>query len=88
MATGILVVGSINLDMVAIAPRMPGPGENVHATSFQMVAGGKGANQAAACFANAAGAVAVTVVGAQPSMPNRRQVEALVGFLALERRRL
>jgi ribokinase len=49
MAPGILVVGSINLDMVAIAPRIPGPGENVHARGFQMVAGGKGANQAVAC---------------------------------------
>jgi len=42
----------------------------------------------AASFANAAGAVAVTVAGAQPSMPNRRQVEALVGSQALEGRRL
>ena len=49
MAPGILVVGSINLDMVAIAPPMPCPGENVHARVFQMVACANGANQAVAC---------------------------------------
>ncbi len=49
MSKGILVVGSINLDMVVISPRIPGPGENVHAHGFRMVAGGKGANQAVAC---------------------------------------
>lgn len=49
MERGILVVGSINLDMVVISPRIPGPGENVHARGFRMVAGGKGANQAVAC---------------------------------------
>lgn len=45
---GVLVVGSINFDMVIKAPRAPGPGENVHGTGFSMVAGGKGANQAVA----------------------------------------
>lgn len=48
MAAGVIVVGSMNLDMVAVAPRLPGPGENVHAHGFRMVAGGKGANQAVA----------------------------------------
>lgn len=48
MAAGVIVVGSMNLDMVAVAPRIPGPGENVHAHGFRMVAGGKGANQAVA----------------------------------------
>ncbi|PKQ27827.1 MAG: ribokinase [Candidatus Anoxymicrobium japonicum] len=45
---GTLVVGSIVLDMVITAPRIPEPGENVHGTGFSMVPGGKGANQAVA----------------------------------------
>lgn len=49
MGSGILVVGSINLDMVVSSPRIPGPGENVCGARFQMVAGGKGANQAVGC---------------------------------------
>ena len=44
----ILVVGSINLDMVVRSPRIPGPGENVCGAEFRMVPGGKGANQAVA----------------------------------------
>lgn len=48
MAGDIIVVGSINLDMVVCAPRIPGPGENVCGTEFRMIPGGKGANQAVA----------------------------------------
>ncbi len=40
------VFGSLNLDYVAFAPRVPGPGETVPGTRFAMHAGGKGANQA------------------------------------------
>jgi ribokinase len=43
-----MVVGSISLDMVARSPRIPGPGQNVCDAEFQMVPGGKGANQAVA----------------------------------------
>ncbi len=46
----ILVVGSLNLDMVVRSPKIPVPGENICGADFTMVAGGKGANQAvAAC---------------------------------------
>ena len=44
----IVVVGSINLDLVAIAPRIPAAGETVLGCAFQMHPGGKGANQAVA----------------------------------------
>ena len=44
----IVVVGSINLDLVAKADRIPAPGETVHGSEFQMHPGGKGANQAVA----------------------------------------
>jgi ribokinase len=44
----IVVVGSINLDLVAIAGRIPAAGETVLGSEFQMHPGGKGANQAVA----------------------------------------
>ncbi len=44
----IVVVGSINLDLVAKADHIPVAGETVHGNDFQMHPGGKGANQAVA----------------------------------------
>lgn len=44
----IVVVGSINMDLVFHVPRLPQPGETLTGTSFQQVHGGKGANQAVA----------------------------------------
>jgi ribokinase len=44
----IIVFGSINMDLVARTARLPVPGETLIGRSFQMVPGGKGANQAVA----------------------------------------
>ena len=44
----IVVVGSINIDLVARTTRIPGAGETVTGTDFQTHPGGKGANQAVA----------------------------------------
>jgi len=44
----IVVVGSINLDLVATAERIPAVGETVIGNDFQIHPGGKGANQAVA----------------------------------------
>ena len=44
----IVVIGSINIDLVARAERVPLAGETVHSSDFQMHPGGKGANQAVA----------------------------------------
>ena len=44
----IVVVGSVNIDLVARAERIPLIGETVHSSDFQMHPGGKGANQAVA----------------------------------------
>lgn len=45
----IVVIGSINMDLVLRVPRMPLPGETLTGGAFQTIAGGKGANQAVAC---------------------------------------
>ena len=42
----VLVVGSLNMDCVINLPRRPKPGETVFGSSFKLVPGGKGANQA------------------------------------------
>jgi ribokinase len=44
----IVVVGSINLDLVATSLHIPSPGQTVFGTDFQTFFGGKGANQAVA----------------------------------------
>lgn len=44
----IVVVGSINIDLVARAERIPRAGETVSSSDFQIHPGGKGANQAVA----------------------------------------
>lgn len=44
----IVVVGSINTDLVAVTERIPAVGETVIGTDFQIHPGGKGANQAVA----------------------------------------
>jgi ribokinase len=44
----IVVVGSINIDLVARTPRIPVAGETVSGLDFQTFFGGKGANQAVA----------------------------------------
>lgn len=44
----ILVVGSLNMDMVVCTPRVPALGETILGSGFMTVPGGKGANQAVA----------------------------------------
>lgn len=54
----VTVVGSLNMDLVARAPRLPHPGETLAGRTYAQVAGGKGGNQA----------VAAARLGAQVSM--------------------
>lgn len=48
MSGHIVVVGSINMDLVVRAPRHPVPGETILGSEFHTFPGGKGANQAVA----------------------------------------
>jgi ribokinase len=57
----IIVIGSINLDLIANVDRLPRPGETVGGSSFATAPGGKGANQA---LAAARAGVPVRMVGA------------------------
>lgn len=57
----IVVVGSINMDLVTLASRFPGPGETLLGNRFLTAHGGKGANQAVAAARLGA---SVSMVGA------------------------
>jgi ribokinase len=48
MVKPIVVVGSINIDLVARSERIPAPGETISGSVFNTYFGGKGANQAVA----------------------------------------
>ncbi|HEV7404718.1 MAG TPA: ribokinase [Chthoniobacteraceae bacterium] len=60
---GVAVVGSLNLDLVASVPRLPGPGETVAATRLRKFFGGKGANQAIAAARGGAGVRMIGCLG-------------------------
>jgi ribokinase len=60
MKKRLVVVGSINLDLVSVAPRIPLQGETLTAASFASFPGGKGANQA---FAAARLGAHVSMIG-------------------------
>lgn len=62
----IVVIGSINMDLVLRVPRMPLPGETLTGGAFRTIPGGKGANQAVACArlsGKVAGAQQVAMIG-------------------------
>lgn len=59
----IAVVGSVNVDLVTHAPKLPVPGETLLGTTFRTVHGGKGANQAVAAARLGASVAMIGCVG-------------------------
>ncbi|HLY86900.1 MAG TPA: ribokinase [Gaiellaceae bacterium] len=76
-APKLAVVGSINLDLVVRAERLPRAGETVSGARFVRVAGGKGANQAVAAARLGADVAMVGCVGrdefADPALAELRE---------------
>lgn len=64
VAPKITVVGSVNLDLVVAADRLPSPGETVLGGKFASHPGGKGANQALAARRLGADVALIAKVGA------------------------
>ncbi|HEX7815823.1 ribokinase [Dyella sp.] len=61
--TRVVVVGSINMDLVTLAARFAGPGETLLGERFVTLQGGKGANQAVAAARLGAQVMMVGAVG-------------------------
>ncbi len=76
--TKIVVVGSLNMDLVVQVPNIPKPGETVLGVNFATFPGGKGANQAVAAARLGA---SVTMIG---QVGDDTYGEMLVGNLASE----
>jgi ribokinase len=64
MVPQVCVVGSCNMDLTAVVPRLPGVGETLPATAFLSGGGGKGANQAVMAARLGASVALVGKVGA------------------------
>lgn len=69
MGTDIVVVGSINADLVLQVERHPHPGETLLGTGAVTLPGGKGANQAVAAARLGASVAMVGAVGSDPQAP-------------------
>jgi ribokinase len=59
----VIVVGSVNIDLVVTAPRLPAPGETVTGGRFEQHDGGKGGNQAVAAARLGAVTTLVAAIG-------------------------
>lgn len=62
----LMVIGSINMDVVSRVRQFPQPGETIHSSGTQFFPGGKGANQAVACARAGAHCDMVGAVGRDP----------------------
>lgn len=75
MSGRVVVIGSVNVDLVVQADRLPAPGETVLGGRFSTHDGGKGANQAVAAARAGARVAIIGAVGADEH--GARAIEAL-----------
>ena len=80
MTSGVLVIGSLNYDMIYNVVDLPRPHETVAATAFDTAPGGKGSNQAVACAVTSA--APVTMLGC---VGRDMYAERCVGYLEANR---
>lgn len=76
MSSRVIVVGSLNVDIVVAVPRMPDSGETVFGTGVENHAGGKGLNQAVAAARLGASVTMIGAVGQDAGAGFLRQVVA------------
>lgn len=81
----ICTLGSINMDLVARAPRLPRPGETLLGSAFSTSPGGKGANQAVAAARMSAD---VSFIGAVGDDPHGREMLALLSSEGIDTSRI
>ncbi|MGI2029796.1 ribokinase [Endozoicomonas acroporae] len=75
MSKQILVLGSINVDHVLRVDCFPKPGQTITASSYDIMAGGKGANQAVACARLGGNTLMMAAIGQDD--PGREMVQQL-----------
>ncbi len=75
----ILVLGSLNLDLIVRTPRLPAPGETILGSAFLTAPGGKGANQAVAAAKLGAPVKMIGRVGADDFGKTLRHTLSAVG---------
>ncbi len=75
----VVVIGSINVDLVVDAERLPAPGETVLGGAFAQHHGGKGANQAVAAARAGADVTLVGAIGDDPFGAAAREALAREG---------
>ena len=80
MAARITVVGSINIDLVLKVLQLPVPGETLSGEDFQLIPGGKGANQAVAAARLGAEVAMIGSIGDDPFGPRLREGLAQEGI--------
>jgi ribokinase len=76
----VIVVGSVNVDLVATVERLPAAGETVTGATFARHPGGKGANQAAAAARLGARVAFVGAVGDDPLAEEAREALTAEGI--------
>ena len=73
MSKKLVVLGSVNADHILSVPRFPKPGETLKGQDYQVVFGGKGANQAVAAGRSGADVSFIACVGADDIGNTMRQ---------------
>lgn len=63
MPRPLVIIGSVNMDLVCRTPRLPAPGETIQGSGLLQIPGGKGANQAVAAARLASAGTPVHLVG-------------------------
>ncbi|WNJ97416.1 ribokinase [Vibrio ruber] len=76
----LVVLGSVNADHVLRVPTFPRPGETLHGHDYQVIPGGKGANQAVAAARLGADISFIASVGDDPFGVNIRESFKLDGM--------
>lgn len=76
MSGRVIVVGSVNIDLVARVPRLPRPGETVTGGSYEQHHGGKGGNQAVAAARLGRPTLFVGAIGDDPFAHEARRALA------------
>ncbi len=72
----ILVVGSLNADLVVRVPRFPQPGETISGEDLKIIPGGKGANQAVAAARQGTSVAMLGRVGNDSFGPELRTISS------------